>query len=278
MSTSKTSSLPVDKAIDSDSSEDSIADYVARFERLRSQGVEASDRLGASVCASLLETIKSSRKASSHGRVLIRIKALLTQLEGKHQQNVERMNAQLVEIKQRQPDAYKEAVLLKQQGDFREVARLHAKVSRTASGTEAVRQLCDYLEQQSGERSVEAIGLDALLYDEELYDEALYGDGPEPSERASTEKGLQSLKSAQADDDALNELKSLQNYREYLGRVVTENMVRQVIKDDPENAGPLNPQRLLVRTLSAMKEVSPAYVNRLVPYFDTLLWLDEQAD
>ena len=110
-----------------------------------------------------------------------------------------------------------------------------------------------------------ALGLDALLFD-------LDEDKPATTESTKTEN-LQSDFRTRA-----KELKSLQFYREQLGKVITENMVRQVIKEDPENAGPLNPQRLLVRTIGEMKKLSPAYVNRLVPYYDTLLWLEQTGE
>lgn len=71
------------------------------------------------------------------------------------------------------------------------------------------------------------------------------------------------------------ELKSLKQYREQLAKVVSETMVRQIAQQSPENAGPLNPQHLAVRTLMAMKAISPDYLNRLVSYYDSLLWLDQ---
>lgn len=111
-----------------------------------------------------------------------------------------------------------------------------------------------------------SLGLDALLFDLDAHQAS--NESVEIKEDVSEDKFRARAK----------ELKSLQVYREQLGKVITENMVRQVIKEDPENAGPLNPQRLLVRTIGAMKDISPAYVNRLVPYYDTLLWLEQAGE
>jgi hypothetical protein len=121
-----------------------------------------------------------------------------------------------------------------------------------------------------------SLGLDALLFD-------LGDDQSESSDSmsSSSELSKSQLPKTEKTDKfraRAKELKSLQFYREQLGKVITENMVRQVIKEDPENAGPLNPQRLLVRTIGAMKDISPAYVNRLVPYYDTLLWLEQAGE
>lgn len=118
-----------------------------------------------------------------------------------------------------------------------------------------------------------SLGLDALLFDEG-FDEGLED---KPSATQGSEKKIK-INAAKDFQERAKELKSLQFYREQLGKVITENMVRQVIKEDPENAGPLNPQRLLVRTIGAMKDISPAYVNRLVPYYDTLLWLEQTTE
>ncbi len=117
-----------------------------------------------------------------------------------------------------------------------------------------------------------SLGLDALLFDEG-FDQTLDVKLSSGSEESSPAKQRNNDFQARA-----KELKSLQFYREQLGKVITESMVRQVIKEDPENAGPLNPQRLLVRTIAAMKALSPAYVNRLVPYYDTLLWLEQAGE
>jgi len=74
------------------------------------------------------------------------------------------------------------------------------------------------------------------------------------------------------------ELKSLKLYREYLGRISSDTIVTRAIKESPENAGPLNPQRLIIRSLSSMRDLSPAYLNRLVSYFDSVLSLAQLGE
>lgn len=53
-----------------------------------------------------------------------------------------------------------------------------------------------------------------------------------------------------------------------------QQMVVQAIEAGPENLGPLNTEGLVIRTLSAMRAVSPTYVARMVTHLDTLLWLE----
>jgi hypothetical protein len=43
----------------------------------------------------------------------------------------------------------------------------------------------------------------------------------------------------------------------------------------PENAGPLNTQRLLHQALTLMRDASPDYVHRFISHVEALLWLDQ---
>jgi hypothetical protein len=43
----------------------------------------------------------------------------------------------------------------------------------------------------------------------------------------------------------------------------------------PENAGPLNSQRLIHRALSLMRELSPAYLQHFMAHVDTLMWMEQ---
>ena len=74
-----------------------------------------------------------------------------------------------------------------------------------------------------------------------------------------------------------SELKSVRHFRQSLEKISIEKLVARALKEVPEDAGPLNPQMLVIRSLTTMRELSPQYLNRFVSYMDTLLWL-EQAD
>ena len=73
------------------------------------------------------------------------------------------------------------------------------------------------------------------------------------------------------------ELKAMRYFRNTWSRLSVDRQVTQAIGQGPENAGPLNSHRLVLRSLALMREISPDYLNRFVSYVDTLLWLD-QAD
>jgi len=92
----------------------------------------------------------------------------------------------------------------------------------------------------------------------------------------------------QADDveavaslDALlpvGELKALQAMRESWARRSTEKAVAKALQEAPEDAGPLNAHRLVVRSLMAMQDIAPQYLGRFVTYVETLLWLEQAGN
>ncbi|WP_422648668.1 DUF2894 domain-containing protein [Cupriavidus sp. H18C1] len=57
-------------------------------------------------------------------------------------------------------------------------------------------------------------------------------------------------------------------------RLSAERAWRQSFERVPENAGPLNSNHLIHRALSAMRELSPGYLQQLLSYVDTLSRLE----
>lgn len=73
------------------------------------------------------------------------------------------------------------------------------------------------------------------------------------------------------------ELKAVQQFRSTWTRLSADQRLTQALAKVPDNAGPLNSQRLLHRSLALMRELSPDYLERFVSYVDALLWLDDVA-
>jgi len=71
------------------------------------------------------------------------------------------------------------------------------------------------------------------------------------------------------------QLNAIHHFRESLVKRNADKRVTQLIEEIPEDAGPLNPQKLIVQSLASMRDLSPHYLNRFVAYIDTLLWLEE---
>lgn len=70
-------------------------------------------------------------------------------------------------------------------------------------------------------------------------------------------------------------LRSAQRFRETWERLAAEVQVQQAQARAPQNAGPLNPQRLMLDTLARMGELSPHYLRRFLAHAETLLWLEQ---
>ena len=73
------------------------------------------------------------------------------------------------------------------------------------------------------------------------------------------------------------ELKSLIYFRKTWSKLSVDRQLTQALLQAPENAGPLNPHQLVLRSLTLMRDISPEYIRNFMSYVDALLWLD-QAD
>lgn len=73
------------------------------------------------------------------------------------------------------------------------------------------------------------------------------------------------------------ELRALRLLRGRQREVAIQQRLADAIANAPEAPGPLNPQMLAIRALSAMRDYSPEYAKHFVAYLDTLMWLEGQA-
>ena len=69
--------------------------------------------------------------------------------------------------------------------------------------------------------------------------------------------------------------KTLQFFKRTWSRLSAEQRLAQSRASLPENAGPLNSQHLVHRSLTLMHELSPEYLERFVAYIDALQWLEQ---
>ena len=70
------------------------------------------------------------------------------------------------------------------------------------------------------------------------------------------------------------ELKSVTYFRNTWSRLSTEQQLTQTLAQAPANAGPMNSQHLVLRSLEAMRDISPDYLQNFMSYIDALIWLD----
>ena len=73
------------------------------------------------------------------------------------------------------------------------------------------------------------------------------------------------------------ELKSVAYFREEWSKLSTEQQLTQTLAQAPENAGPMNSQHLVLRSLQVMRDMAPDYLHAFMSYIDALIWLDHAA-
>ncbi|KGB92518.1 MULTISPECIES: DUF2894 domain-containing protein [Burkholderia] len=79
---------------------------------------------------------------------------------------------------------------------------------------------------------------------------------------------------AQADRRGLDP-ELIDYFRATWSKVRTEQQYRQSLDQVPRNAGPLNSNSLVHRSLATMRELSPDYLQQFLSYVDALAWLED---
>lgn len=73
------------------------------------------------------------------------------------------------------------------------------------------------------------------------------------------------------------ELKSVAYFRDEWSRLSSEQQLTQTLAQAPENAGPMNSQHLVLRSLQRMRDIAPDYLHGFMSWVDALIWLDHAA-
>ena len=105
------------------------------------------------------------------------------------------------------------------------------------------------------------------------------GDLPFPPPQQPTPRATQTGETATAQPatQPAPELKAVSIFRDAWSKLSTEQQLTQTLAQAPENAGPMNSQHLVLRSLQLMRDVAPDYLQGFMSHIDTLIWL-EQAD
>ncbi|MFT6028787.1 MAG: hypothetical protein ACI8O8_000516 [Oleiphilaceae bacterium] len=69
------------------------------------------------------------------------------------------------------------------------------------------------------------------------------------------------------------DLQSFRRYQVMFEKMALDRLLAKVMQQIPENAGPLNPERLVIRSFKALQDISPEYLSRLISYYESLLIL-----
>ncbi|MEE4145051.1 MAG: DUF2894 domain-containing protein [Halieaceae bacterium] len=74
------------------------------------------------------------------------------------------------------------------------------------------------------------------------------------------------------------ELRAARYFRDARRQRNAAKRVSREVLAAPQDSGPLNPQKLAIRSLLAMGNLSPAYLGRFVASVETLLWLEKAGE
>ncbi len=78
-----------------------------------------------------------------------------------------------------------------------------------------------------------------------------------------------------SESTSTSEMKSVRQFSEVWSKISAEQQVAQALHKAPENAGPLNSHKLMLRSLGLMRTLSPDYLRRFMAQMDALLWLEQ---
>ena len=101
-----------------------------------------------------------------------------------------------------------------------------------------------------------------------------------PSSAAPTSGPLASLLRRQGSVDSAApppELQAVQRFAGTWAQLRVDQQLRRALTRQPDNAGPLNSQRLVLQTLQQLRGLSPAYLQRFMAHAEALLWLQDSA-
>lgn len=104
-----------------------------------------------------------------------------------------------------------------------------------------------------------------------------------PSPLAQLNRDLSARAQADADsvlmggDTSASDMKSVRRFSEVWSKISAEQQAAQAFSRGPENAGPLNAHRLMLRSLALMQNLSPDYLRHFLSQMDSLLWLEQAA-
>lgn len=93
--------------------------------------------------------------------------------------------------------------------------------------------------------------------------------------RAPSERARHAIGNAEHPLHFDPEPETLDYFRHTWSKLSTERQLRQSHEQVPGNAGPLNSESLVYRSLSLMRELSPEYLRQFLSYVDALSWIEQ---
>lgn len=96
----------------------------------------------------------------------------------------------------------------------------------------------------------------------------------QPSEEESPSQTGRRFSAATLPDPRTFPENAFEAFRDSFAAYRRERLLARSISRAPDNPGPLNPEMLTIKTLRSLHQESPAYLEALLPFAETLLRLD----
>jgi len=191
----------------------------------------------------------------------------LTDYQKRFEQSRHKTAIAIAHVAKRHADSAGEIQRTFDRGDFRSVRLLLARLPGTNFSSPLVELTRKSKHNEPQQRNGEGKP-DSEFY---LLEDRLRMQEEDAVRLCATERAS----SASVTPGHVSELHAMQFFRETFAKRGAEKRVTQALSTQLENAGPLNSQMLVMRSLSTMRDVSPDYLSRFVSYVDTLLWLEQ---
>lgn len=98
------------------------------------------------------------------------------------------------------------------------------------------------------------------------------------ADRARTHRGNPASDNMERPSRFDPEPEALDYFRHTWSKLSAERQLRQSHEQVPGNAGPLNSESLVYRSLSLMRELSPEYLRQFLSYVDALSWMEQLSE
>lgn len=237
------------------------------------QALRATDGEGCNPVRVRLVEVLARRATQHHGPVAATLTRRAVQIARDTLAEIARTRSACAELadslEQRHPALAATIAGLLARADLRGLERLERTAQKRALASslpELSRRLTRCIDTEDRAESA-ATPLATLLLQQELALLATSGHGPAPpasgADGSATPAGTR------------NELRASRSLRALRARRHEDELLQQLVTSVPADAGPLNPQLLVIRCLAAMGDISPVYFKRLACYIDTLLTLDQ---
>jgi hypothetical protein len=175
------------------------------------------------------------------------------------------------------PDAEINIRGLFENNEFKKVHRLGRKLDRCHHQTDLsvlkdliVRFTPDF---EGNNNQPDQSSIDDLLRKQErdVLADVVASVGNSPAEEGPAQRAMRT-------ETGKKENRSLQRFKDTIVKLHSDRLVTRAIQDLPENSGPHNSQMLATTSLSALRQISPNYLNRFVSHIDTLIWLKQTGE